>query len=216
MAHKLLCVLHNANQEKVDIGKVITPLYRAFLSEEVKEKVERFILAIAIISYLVHLLLIFLNVQGVVGLNEKILPDQIAAIYTPFSFILIYEVYLLVYFLPKSITIYIGKQYEIITLIVIRRIFKDIAYVDLTSDWFQNKYDLQFTYDIFTSLILFFLIFLFYRGVEKRDYTTISKPDRAGLSVQKFVRLKKSLAVLLVPVLFVLALYDFTKWGVTT
>lgn len=216
MAHKLLRVLHNANQEKVDIGKILTPLYRAFLSEEVKEKVERFILAVAIISYLVHLLLIFLNVQGMVGLNENFLTDPIAAIYTPFSFILIYEVYLLVYFLPKSITIYIGKQYEIITLIVIRRIFKDIAYVDLTSDWFQNKYDLQFTYDIFTSLILFVLIFLFYRSVEKRDYTTITKSGRVGLSVQKFVRLKKSLAVILVPILFVLALYAFSKWGLTT
>lgn len=200
----------------MDSGKLVGSVYRAFLSEEVKEKVERFILAVAIISYIVHLLLIFLNVQGIIGLNESFLKDPIAAIYTPFSFILIYEVYLLVYFLPKSITIYIGKQYEIITLIVIRRIFKDIAYVDLTSDWFQNKYDLQFTYDIFTSLILFILIFLFYRSVEKRDYTTIAKSNREGQNVQKFVRLKKVLAVILVPILFVLALYAFTKWGVTT
>jgi len=48
--------------------------------------------------------------------------NPIAAIYTPFSFILIYEVYLLVFYLPKSTTIYIGKQYEIITLILIRGI----------------------------------------------------------------------------------------------
>lgn len=200
----------------MDSGKLISSVYRALLSEEVKEKVERFILAVAIISYIVHLLLIFLNVQGIIDLNESFLKDPIAAIYTPFSFILIYEIYLLVYFLPKSITIYIGKQYEIITLIVIRRIFKDIAYVDLTSDWFQNKYDLQFTYDIFTSLILFMLIFLFYRSVEKRDYTTIAKSNLEGQNVQKFVHLKKVLAVILVPILFVLALYAFTKWGIKT
>lgn len=49
------------------------------------------------------------------------------AIYTPFSFILFYEVLLLVLALPKSHTSSIGKQYEIVSLIVIRGVFKDIG-----------------------------------------------------------------------------------------
>ncbi|MEO0731300.1 MAG: hypothetical protein AAFZ52_00580 [Bacteroidota bacterium] len=185
------------------------------LSEESKERTERFILGVAILSYLAHLLLIVLNNQGVFGLEENFFQDPIAAIYTPFSFILIYEVYLLIYFLPKSITIYIGKQYEIITLIVIRRIFKDIAYVDLESNWFENKYDLQFTYDIVTSLVLFVLIFLFYRGVKKRTYRTIDQPTKEGVDVKKFVLLKQSLAMLLVPILLILALYAVGHWGLS-
>jgi hypothetical protein len=36
--------------------------------------------------------------------------------YTPFSVLLFDEVYLLVYYLRRSTTIYIGKQYEIIAL----------------------------------------------------------------------------------------------------
>jgi hypothetical protein len=200
----------------MDIDKVLRSLKQALLSEEVKEKVERSILVIAIVSYLLHLLLILLNTLGYIGIEESFLTNPIAAIYTPFSFVLIYEVYLLVYYLPKSITIYIGKQYEIITLIVIRRIFKDIAYVDLDSDWFQNQYDLQFTYDIFTSLILFFLILLFYRNVEKRNYTAIAESGKKGVSVQKFVQLKRALAIILVPVLAGLALYTLTSWGLMT
>ena len=74
-----------------------------------------------------------------------------------------YEVYLLIYYLPKSISVYIAKQYEIITLIVIRRIFKDISGIELSSDWFEIKNDLQFTYDIITSLFLFGLILFFYK-----------------------------------------------------
>jgi hypothetical protein len=58
------------------------------------------------------------------------------------------EVYLLVYYLPKSTTIYIGKQYEIILLIIIRRIFKDISNLELTRVCFAVKYDLIFLYDI--------------------------------------------------------------------
>jgi hypothetical protein len=140
-------------QRGMSIQNIIKRNFNILLSPEVKDRIERVILIIAILSYLVHLLLILLNTQGFIELEQKFFKNPIAAIYTPFSFILLYEVYLLIYFLPKSITVYIGKQYEIITLIVIRRIFKDIAYVELTSGWFQDKNDLQFTFDVLTSLI---------------------------------------------------------------
>lgn len=197
-------------------SSVIEKGFNALLSPEIKERIERAVLVVAIFSYLIHLLLILLNVQGIIELEQKFFKNPIAAIYTPFSFILLYEVYLLIYFLPKSITIYIGKQYEIITLIVIRRIFKDIAYVELTSDWFQDKNDLQFTFDVLTSLVLFFLIFLFYKNIKKRNYKSIKKPTTEGLNIKKFVLLKKTLAVVLVPVLVVLALYTLGKWGYVT
>jgi hypothetical protein len=186
------------------------------LSLKAKERTERAILIVAIFSYLVHLLLILLNVQGIIELEQKFFKNPIAAIYTPFSFILIYEVYLLIYFLSKSITVYIGKQYEIITLIVIRRIFKDIAYVELTSDWFRDKNDLQFTFDVLTSLILFFLIFLFYRNIRSKDYKLIDNSDKEGFNVKKFVLLKQSLAIMLVPILVILAFYTLINWGSIT
>jgi hypothetical protein len=129
----------------------IDRLFSSLLSEKRKEAVEKITLVIAIGSYLAHLFIILLNTQGAIHIEQKFFQNPIAAIYTPFSFILIFEVFLLVYYLPKSISVYIGKQYEIITLIVIRRIFKDIAYVELDSNWFQNKNDLQFTLDVVTS-----------------------------------------------------------------
>ena len=195
---------------------IIKGIFNILLSSKIKDRIEKTILIIAIFSYLLHLLLILLNAQGFIGLEEKFFKNPIAAIYTPFSFILLYEVYLLIYFLPKSITVYIGKQYEIITLIVIRRIFKDIAYVELTSDWFQDKNDLQFTFDVLTSLILFFLIFLFYQNIKKKDYELIDKPNKEGLNIKKFVLLKQSLAVILVPVLVILGFYTLINWGSIT
>ncbi|MEM6318475.1 MAG: hypothetical protein AAF960_12455 [Bacteroidota bacterium] len=195
---------------------IVEKSYRRFLSEHTKEGTEKVILTIAIVSYLIHLLVIFINSQGGLNLEEKFFVNPIAAIYTPFSFILIYEVYLLLYFLPKSITIYIGKQYEIITLIVIRRIFKDIAYLELESDWFQNQNDLQFTFDVFTSLLLFFFIFLFYKNIKKKQYKSIEKVDKKGKDIMRFVQLKKALATILVPVLVILGSYTFLHWGYVT
>ncbi|MCH2045434.1 MAG: hypothetical protein MK212_15055 [Saprospiraceae bacterium] len=192
----------------------IKKILNIFLAEKRKESIEKAILVIAIIGYIFHLLVILLNTQGVIHLEQKFFKNPIAAIYTPFSFILIYEVFLLVYFLPKSITIYIGKQYEIITLIVIRRIFKDLGYIELNSGWFQNQKDLQFTFDVLTSLILFFLIFLFYKGIKKRTYTSIEQSDKRGRNIKSFVLLKSILAIILIPTLFILAAYTIVTWAI--
>ena len=192
---------------------------RAFdwmLSSAVKRSGERVILAFAILSYVVHLTLIVLSQQGVLSMESKFFTNPISAIYTPFSFILVYEVYLLIFFLPTSMSFYIGKQYEIITLIVIRRIFKDIAEIELTADWFHNRGDLQFTYDAVTSLLLFALLFLFYREVRMRSAGQASSPRTLGVSVSRFILMKKGIALVLVPVLLVLAISSFYLWLAAT
>ena len=192
---------------------IIDATFDKLLSPRIKERGERVILSVAIISYLLHLALIFLAHQGILRIESSFFQDPIAAIYTPFSFILIYEVYLLIFFLPQSITFYIGKQYEIITLIVIRRIFKDIANIELSSNWFQIRDDLQFTYDVVTSLVLFFLIYLFYRNIHR---TTDKEQDDLGKEkrkIKRFIRFKKMIAVLLVPLLIALACYTLLTWS---
>jgi len=197
------------------VQKWIDRLFAAFLSPKTKEYSERSILIVAILSYILHLGIIVFARQGFLEINSKFFDNPIAAIYTPFTFILVYEVYLLIFFLPKSISYYIGKQYEIITLIVIRRIFKDIASIELSSNWFQIQSDLQFTYDSVTSLILFILIFYFYRSIAKRnlDLSEEAESDVSLQKIKRFISLKKLIAVLLVPLLLFLSIYSFYHWA---
>lgn len=189
-------------------------IYKSLLSEKTKKQTEKVILTIAIFSFLAHLFLIFLVNTGWLNVRSELLDSPIAAIYTPFSFILIYEVYLLIYYLPKSITTYIGKQYEIITLIIIRRLFKDLANLKLTSNWFELQDDLFFTYDLVASVVLFFLIYLFYVQSLKRRQLLPADGEQ-GLNLQRFIGLKKAIATFLVPVLFIAAGYYFMLWGFT-
>ncbi len=188
-------------------------LYKALLSEETRKRSERVIITIAIISFVVHLLIIAFKEAGwiQVGPDAELLSNPIAAIYTPFSFILLYEVYLLVYYVPKSISLYISKQYEIITLVVIRRIFKDLANLNLDSDWFSDTYDLQLTFDILTTLILFALILVFYRLNNNRVVEKV-QPAQVPVTLSRFIKRKKILAVVLVPVFLILAIYSFGDW----
>ncbi|MEN8118579.1 MAG: hypothetical protein ABFS16_16470 [Bacteroidota bacterium] len=190
--------------------QIFSFLCSKLLSKETKKKSERLIVLFAIFSFLVHLLIIFLVKVDVIKTypESNLLNDPIGAIYTPFLFILIYEVYLLVYYLPKSITSYVGKQYEIITLIIIRRLFKDLANLEITSDWFQQKNDLQFSYDLVATLVLFFLIYIFYR-IRDEGRKIKTNPE---FETENYIRKKKMIALMLVPVLLGLAIYSLFHW----
>ena len=191
-------------------------VFENFLSETFREKIERIIISIAIISFIIHLLVIFLVSQDLIHITSKLTKSPISAVYTPFSFILVYEVFLLVFYLPRSISSYIGKQYEIMTLIVIRRIFKDIGNLEMSANWFKIENDLQFTYDVVTTLILFFLIHQFYKKIEKPISKDSLAIDHEKLKIHTFIKLKKSIAMVLIPITVLLALYSFGAWMITS
>ena len=199
----------------MEISKILEKLYQKLLSKKTKEKSEQAILWIALASFIIHLLIIGLIHLNIISINEpsKLLKNPIAAIYTPFSFILVYEVYLLIYYLPKSTSIYVSKQYEIIALIIIRRLFKDLSDLSLSPNWFNIKNDLQFTYDLVASVLLFYLIYLFH--IQRiKVYRTIENSKNHSLSISKFINAKKWIATALVPILLITAIYSFLNWSI--
>jgi len=199
----------------MDLSKLSEELYQKLLSKKTKEKSEQVILWIALVSFLIHLLIIGLIHFNVITIDEpsNLLKNPIAAIYTPFSFILVYEVYLLIYYLPKSTSTYISKQYEIIALIIIRRLFKDLSDLSLSSNWFNIKNDLQFTYDLLASVLLFYLIYLFHVQRNK-VYRTFENNKNHSSSISKFINAKKWIATALVPILLIIAIYSFFNWSI--
>jgi hypothetical protein len=197
------------------LSNLLENLYQRLLSQKTKEKSELVILWIALASFIIHLIIIGLVDFNIISIIEpsNLLTNPIAAIYTPFSFILVYEVYLLIYYLPKSTSIYISKQYEIIALIIIRRLFKDLSDLSLTANWFKINNDLQFTYDLVASVLLFYLIYLFHIQRTKA-YKTVTKNNEYTTSISKFITAKKWIAIILVPILLVTALYSFFYWSI--
>jgi magnesium-transporting ATPase (P-type) len=111
--------------------------------------------------------------------------------------------------LPKSFTTYINKQYEIITLIIIRKLFKDLSSLELTSDWFEIKGDLQFTYDILASVILFYLIYQF----QKQGRRNLEQQAQLQPIIERFVNTKKLIAIILIPLFFIMALFTLVNWS---
>ena len=171
--------------------------------------IEKIILFLAALGFVIHLGLIFLKTQGVIfpAIYPELFNDPISAIYTPFSLILIYEIYLLLFYLPRSFTSCVSKQFEIISLIVIRKIFKDIPQMDLSSSWISSSHNLELIVDLLGFLILFLLIFLFNRSKQK-----LPKKPTNDTRLLKFIASKKVVSVMLFCVLGVMLLSTLGQW----
>jgi len=191
------------------VQKQIENLFSIVFSENVIKRVEKYILYLASVGFVIHLSLIFLNNYNLVDLsiiNSNLLSNPISALYTPFSFILVYEAFLLIYYIPRSFTTAVGKQYEIISLIVIRKIFGDIPLIDLKANWIENSNNLQLIYDLSGILIIFFLIYLFRRTKANLPVKSVSE------KLDRFIASKKLVSVILLPILVVICLISLFSW----
>ena len=189
--------------------KAVENIFSGLFSEGNLKKFEKFILISATLGFIIHLLLILLNNNGYVDLSffqDKLFVNPISAIYTPFSFILIYEAFLLIYYLPRSFTTSIAKQFEIMSLILIRKIFKDIPNVNLDDNWIQNESNLQLIYDLVGVLIVFFLIYLFKKLKEDLPKLPVHQ------NLDRFIGYKKLISLFLVPTLSLLCVFSFLDW----
>ena len=195
--------------------KTGSKIFDGIFSENNRKKIESFTIWSASIGFIFHLSLVLLNNNSIINIGNEslLLTNPISAIYTPFSIILYYEIFLLIFYLPRSFTTSILKQFEIISLIVIRRIFYDIPKLDLESNnWFENADNLQITYDLICILILFFLIYLF-------NYVKTNIDIKKTKNIDKFIDSKKIISVLLIPVmivLFIIGLYNWYSIGIST
>jgi hypothetical protein len=190
------------------MNSIESKIFDFFISDKSKKNIEKYVLVASVISFIFHLILIYLNKFEVVKIYDpyNLLNNPISAIYTPFSFILIYEIYLLIYYLPRSISTYTSKQFEIITLIVIRRIFKNISDMDIKKDLIFNAINKDIFIDLGAALLLFFLIYLFRRNSIKSERNSDQE------SFNTFVRIKKWTSCLLIPILSTLAVINFIIW----
>ena len=189
--------------------KKLGDLFDYIFSLKAQKNVENTVLFLATFGFIIHLLLIFLNNFSLIYITEtenSLLSNPISAIYTPFSFIIIYEIYLLLLFLPRSFTTSISKQFEIISLIIIRKIFKDISNLDLSDSWNISNQNLEVLSDLVGIIILFYIIYLFNKN---KNRMSINKEEPVLL---KFINSKKIVSLSLLAILIIFSSYSLINW----
>ena len=137
------------------------------------------------------------------GLDRSLLH----AVYTPFSIILFYEVILLVFALADSHTGEVAKQYQIVSLIVVRRVFKDIGSFESFEHWLTETEAVKAVLTDMGGAVLMFLLVTIFTLLRRTIPKVAIQRDLVG-----FIELKKAVAVLLLVVLSGLALLNLAVW----
>jgi hypothetical protein len=181
--------------------------FDSLFSANVTRKVELLLLRLAILSFLVHLLIIFLGNNFTYFHNFQ--HSYLKAIYTPFSFILFYEVFLLVIIIPNSISEFVGKQFEVITLITLRSFFHDIAEFDLANSInLNNAAFISLLYDLAASLIMLGLTIVYYKIFQSNVKNEKVK------ELNDFINIKKVVSLSMIIVLLALSISSFYAWSI--
>ena len=188
----------------------MSTLHQYVLGEKTDSFLRKSAINLAIVGFLIHLGGCTLYRFNTVDLSEvqPFVDSYLDALYTPFSIILAYEVYELIRAIPESFSNSIGKQFEVVTLLVVRDIFKNLADIGGTTDSSIDS-DLSF---IAMEAVVF--VALFATALYFRSATTGTKDlNQQDDFVRAFVTQKKHLACALAAVYILVACYSFSSWS---
>jgi hypothetical protein len=167
-------------------------------------------------NILVIVFLISMTLAGVNHYWKDLLPGVLVKIHflqvieISFTILLFIEMVGLIFVIPYSIANSIGKQFEILSLILLRSSFKEFSHIDFDIPFVEQlPYVYKMLTDGFGATIVFLLISWYYSMQRHRAIT-----DENGRS--EFVGLKKLIALLVLISLFILTAFDlihFVKTG---
>ncbi|OQY20670.1 MAG: hypothetical protein B6I36_00020 [Desulfobacteraceae bacterium 4572_35.1] len=160
----------------------------------------------------VSTLLVLIFIGGLLSIQANLfgwLPAQIA-VHTPtnhlkaielvFTIVLAWEAVGLIFSLAHSVSISVGKQVEILSLVLLRNIFKQISHMQEPIIWEEvSAIILNIAALAFASLIIFIILHFYYRQIEPKNFIDDDHETK------RFIITKKLIALLLM-VTFVIIL----------
>jgi hypothetical protein len=180
-------------------------------SDSNKTALKHLVVRLGIAGFAIHLLLIFLS--RAMAHPPAFLADAgenyLVAISTPFNFVLFYEVVTLIGALHESTTTSVAYQFEIVSLIFIREVFKDLPdAAEMVAQHRMTWGALPLFVDMWAGFLMYLLVAVF-QHVARRGATHMhdSEPSRAAAL---FVAQKKTVALGLGALLLMMAAYNLS------
>mgnify|MGYP001207279325 FL=1 len=185
-------------------------LFEMTMGEPSEELVRRGTIILAVVGFFVHIALWALHTTSRISIEGdavELVSSPLSSLYTPFSILLVYEVYQLIRAIPESFSSSVGKQYEIATLLVVRDILKRLSEIEGSDGW-EVSDDLGFLLvESGAFLALFYTSLTYYRMSIADTKTTEISDDIVG-----FVELKRGIANMMLLVFLMIAAYSFWTW----
>lgn len=127
------------------------------------------------------------------------------AIDASFTALLIFEILGLIFVLPQSVADSVGKQFEILSIILLRAAFKEFGHISpaLIDSVTSYKALLPMLSDAFGALVIFIIIGFYYR-LQKHERITKSDIDQ-----KQFITFKKIISLFLLLAFLFIGVIDF-------
>jgi hypothetical protein len=190
----------------------LTALFDALYSDSHQKQLDRLVVDVSVAGFIAHLVLVFLgrNLASPPALVAAVGKNYLSAIYTPFSFILFYEVLMLIAALPQSTTQSIAKQYEIVSLIFIRSFFKEIAELQGIGKLATFSPEVVTVFGNLGAGLLMFLLVTVFLHAASVGQAVAPGTERGELAV--FISRKKMIALALTILLLALAVHRVVQY----
>ncbi len=185
-------------------------VFEFFMGNSSEEKIRKLAIVFAIVGFFVHILLWALyrtEKIAITGDASELVSSPLSALYTPFSILLVYEVYQLIRTIPESFSSSVGKQYEIATLLVVRDILKRLSEVENTEGW-------NFSSDLGFLLVecAAFLALLYTSLTYFKMSNSSEKTETLADDIAIFVEAKRGIANAMLIIFLIMATYSLHSW----
>ena len=185
-------------------------VFELCMGDETEERIRKATIVLAVVGFFVHISFWALDSTGrisITGEASELVSSPLSSLYTPFSILLVYEVYQLTRTIPDSFSSSVGKQYEIATLLVVRDILKRLSEVESSEGW-EISSDLGFLLvECAAFLALFYTSLTYFRISEKS-----TKSGEMSGDIAVFVEAKRLVANFMLIVFLITAAYSFVTW----
>lgn len=129
--------------------------------------------------------------------------NHLAAIYVAFTLLLLIEVVGLVFALSRSVADSVGKQFELLSLILLRKAFLEVSHFPEPVVWSAVAPAVpRVASDVVGALLIFVVLGFYYRSQRHMPITTVVEDGSS------FVAAKKAIALGLLAVLVVMGVHD--------
>ena len=185
-------------------------VFELCMGDETEDRIRKATIVFAVVGFFVHIGFWALDSTGrisITGEASELVGSPLSSLYTPFSILLVYEVYQLIRTIPDSFSSSVGKQYEIATLLVVRDILKRLSEVESSEGW-EISSDLGFLLvECAAFLALFYTSLTYFRISDK----STKSGDMSG-DIAFFVEAKRLVANFMLIVFLLTAAYSFFTW----
>lgn len=184
--------------------------FQLSMGDSSEEYIRKVAMVFAVVGFFMHIVVWALFETGnitITGEASELVKSPLSTLYTPFSILLVYEVYQLIRTIPDSFSSSVGKQYEIATLLVVRDILKRLSEVENSEGW-KISSDLGFLLVECAA----FLVLLYTSLTYFRISSSSEKSEQMADNVAIFVEAKRGIANAMLLIFLATAAYSFYTW----